>query len=165
MLDTLDSVSIRGRSAWGWAFVVAQGLLLALVVGLPSSDHWNVPGWLSILGWTFVLGGVVLVAVAAGALGSALTPTPVPREGTELVTGGLYGWVRHPIYSGVLLAVFGIAIRSGQVLTVLTGMATLGFFWVKSSYEERWLRAAHPGYDEYARRVPRLVPRIDRSEA
>lgn len=151
---------LRGRRATGWALVVVQGVLLAALVALPSRDHWSVPGWLGLFGWLCVGGGVALVAVAAGLLGPALTPTPVPREGAALVTRGLYSWVRHPIYTGVLLAAFGLVVRSGSAWTLFVGAVTYVFFHAKSSAEERWLSEAHDGYADYAAAVGRFFPRL-----
>ena len=153
---------LRGRRAVGWGLVVVQGVLLAALIALPSDDHWSVPGWLAGFGWGCVLGGIVLVAVSAGFLGTALTPTPVPRTGATMVTGGLYAWVRHPIYSGVLLAAFGVVVRSGSAWTFLVGVVTYVFFHAKSSAEERWLAEAYDGYPGYAASVGRFFPKLSR---
>ena len=109
-----------------------------------------------------MLGGIGLVAVAALRLGPALTPTPVPNERGQLTTDGLYGLVRHPIYTGVLAAVAGVTIRSGNVLVLLVAAVTVAFFTVKARWEEDRLREHYPGYDAYAAATPRFVPRPGR---
>jgi len=54
------------------------------------------------------VGGGVLLGVIAGArLGGSLTPSPIPRESGELTTSGVYRFVRHPIYSALLLVGLG----------------------------------------------------------
>jgi protein-S-isoprenylcysteine O-methyltransferase Ste14 len=76
-----------------------------------------------------------------------------------LVFGGPYRFVRHPIYSGLLVALFG------SLLVIGTGQAVLGFglvmvsILIKISREEAALRA-HFGeaYEEYVRKVPGLLP-------
>jgi len=78
----------------------------------------------------------------------------------RIVDTGPYGIVRHPIYTGVIVAGFATAIVKGTV-AALTGAAilTLGF-WVKASLEERFLRneLGPEIYDAYRRRVPMLLP-------
>lgn len=103
--------------------------------------------------------GVVLVAAASLRLGRALTATPVPTQAGELVTHGLYRYMRHPIYSGVLLAVAGLTLRSGSVVTLVVAVATVVFFVVKSTWEERRLAERYEGYAAYAATTPRFVPR------
>jgi len=102
---------------------------------------------------------LVAVGVAALRLGAALTPTPVPTERGTLITGGLYTFVRHPIYTGVLIIVVGLVIRSGSLLTLLVGVATVWFFNAKAAWEEARLAERYPDYPAYAAVTPRFVPR------
>lgn len=146
----------------GWVFVGAQVVLLVTLVVLPERDDWPTPGWVEAVGVGLVVIGVVVVAAASLRLGAALTPTPVPRSGAALATGGWYGIVRHPIYSGVLLVVAGLVVGSGSLVALVVGIVTWLFFHLKASWEERRLRAVHPGYDAYADRTPRFVPSVRR---
>lgn len=78
----------------------------------------------------------------------------------HVVATGPYGIVRHPIYTGILLAVYATAAAKGTILGVLGALlVTLGL-WMKARLEERWLREElDPGaYDDYRRKVPMLVP-------
>ncbi len=147
------------RTRAGWLFVVVQAVLLITLVALPAGDAWPTPAWVQVIGLLAVVGGVALVAVAALRLGPALTPTPVPTAEGALTTDGLYRHVRHPIYSGVLLAVAGVTVRSGSVLVLAVGAATVVFFHLKARWEEERLQERYPDYPEYAARTPRFVPR------
>ena len=146
----------------GWTFVAVQLLLFAALVLLPSRDHWPTPVWLEAVSIVLVAIGGLVAAVAALGLGAALTPTPVPTRKGSLQTGGLYRFARHPIYTGVLLAVAGWTLRSGNLVTALIGVATCLFFARKASWEETKLRARYSGYDDYARRTGRFAPRLRR---
>lgn len=149
------------RSATGWLFVGVQfALLLALAVlaGNPG-DAWPTPGPLLAIAALCTLGGLVVIAVAAIQLGRSLTPTPVPNARNTLSDRGLYGVVRHPIYSGVLLVVVGLAVRSASWVTAAVAVVTIAFFHVKARWEEQRLAEVHPEYAGYAARVPRFVPR------
>ena len=142
------------------AYVTGQMLLLAALVVLP----WFVesPGWTS--GATRVVGYLLLalglLAVVAGALhlGDALTAAPTPRQGSTLSTSGMYAFVRHPIYSGVLAIGWGLGLRSGLWLGLLLAAALTGLLHAKARYEESMLVERHPGYADYAARTPRFVP-------
>ncbi|HLY04205.1 MAG TPA: isoprenylcysteine carboxylmethyltransferase family protein [Rhizomicrobium sp.] len=82
------------------------------------------------------------------------------KEGHRIVDKGPYGIVRHPIYTGIILAVFATAAIKGTTYALL-GAATMTLgFWIKARLEEQFLRAelGAAGYDAYSRRVPMLIP-------
>ncbi len=140
-------------------FVAGQVVLLVLLVALPGSDDWPTPSWLRTTAQVVFVAGVVVLIVAALGLGRALTPTPVPIERGELQTAGVYRYVRHPIYSGVLLIVAGITLRSGSWFTLAVAVVTFVFFDRKARWEEARLAERYPQYAGYAARTPRFVPR------
>jgi len=139
--------------------VALQGVLLLAFFLAPKRDDWPVPGWLAAAGSVAVIAGGATLVVAALNLGRSLTalPTPVPRG--ALRTGGLYRFVRHPIYSGLLLLLFGSAAGSGSVVRLVLAGVLLALLTRKARWEEDMLRRRYPGYDDYARRTPRFVPR------
>jgi protein-S-isoprenylcysteine O-methyltransferase Ste14 len=108
------------------------------------------------------LGGLVVVVIASLQLGRSLTPTPVPNERSVLRTSGLYGVVRHPIYSGLLLMVIGLSVRSANWFTAAVAVATIALFHRKAAWEERRLEERYPDYPAYAGSTGRFVPRIPR---
>jgi protein-S-isoprenylcysteine O-methyltransferase Ste14 len=155
----LVEVPQLGARGGGWV-ALQFGLIAAiLVLGVagpawPDSARW----WLKGAGALIAIAGGVVVASAARALGSSLTPFPRPAEDAELVEQGPYGVVRHPIYSGALLFVAGVSL----VLSwwALAGTAVLAVVWgLKARVEERLLERRYPGYHDYRRRVRyRLYP-------
>ncbi len=144
--------------AVGWLLVATQFGLLATLVLVPDGSDWPTPTWLGALGWATVAAGATVGLVAARSLGSALTPTPEPRP-DRLCRDGLYRHARHPIYSGVLLVVLGLTIRSGRWATLALAAVIAVFFQAKSRWEERRLHERYPEYAEYAASTPRFVPR------
>lgn len=75
-----------------------------------------------------------------------------------LVTDGPYRYWRHPIYASIVYFVWAGQIEEPAALPVaLAALVTLGLF-ARMLLEERSLRAAYPGYPEYARRAKRFVP-------
>lgn len=110
-------------------------------------------------GGALALIGAVVGLLAARSLGRALTILPEPVRDVSLVETGVYAHARHPIYGGVFLVMLGVSLllasRAGTVLSI--GLVL--FFWAKSTYEERQLRIAYPGYSSYRRRVRhRMLP-------
>jgi len=144
--------------AIGWSFVGVQVVLLAALILLPGSDAWPTPQWLRTIGTVVNIFGFALLIVAALGLGSSLTPTPVPRKTGQLATGGLYRYVRHPIYTGVLLIVAALVATSASWTHLAIGVVTVVFFSVKARWEEQKLRVEYPEYDYYARNTGRFVP-------
>lgn len=81
------------------------------------------------------------------------------KQGHELVTSGPYAIVRHPIYTGLLLALVGSAMARAEWRGVIAVLLALAALWRKLRFEERWMRERFDGqYEAYARRVPALVP-------
>ena len=153
---------LRGRRGEWW--VIGQFALFALIVFGPRQlgDFGPVAdglaGPLRLAGGAATAAGLLVVVLAATRLGRALTPLPYPRDDARLVTAGMYRYVRHPIYSGVLLMSVGWAGWVGSLLTL--GYVLLLAFWLdrKAAREERWLAERYPDYPAYCRRVRRLVP-------
>ena len=77
----------------------------------------------------------------------------------RVVDTGPYGLVRHPIYTGLLLALLATMLAKGTVWGIAgVALLTIGIV-MKAKLEERFLRGElGPAYDDYARRVPMLVP-------
>lgn len=149
------------RRTTGWALVAVQvALFVALAVtSAQGRTDWPSPPLVRGLAAVCTLGGLVVVAIASLQLGRALTATPVPNGRGALRTGGLYGVVRHPIYSGVLLVVVGLAVRSASWISALLAAITIVFFHAKARWEEARLAEEFDGYAAYAAATPRFVPR------
>ncbi|MBN8516456.1 MAG: isoprenylcysteine carboxylmethyltransferase family protein [Candidatus Accumulibacter sp.] len=150
------------RGEW---YVVAQMMLFALLVLGPST--WPGGGWTAPYTWLGrVFGGVLLalgIAISLLAclhLGKNLTALPQPRKDAVLVVAGIYRFVRHPIYSGVLLAAFGWALWVNGWLTLGYASLLLIFLDIKSRREEIWLEQKFPEYREYRQRVRKLLPYV-----
>ena len=96
------------------------------------------------------------------ALGRNSTPFPRPSDGSQLVQTGIYGMVRHPLYTSVMTASLGWALIWESWYAVLPALMLIPFFHAKVRREERWLQEKFPDYADYARRVPRFIPRFSR---
>lgn len=138
--------------------LLVQLVLLAAVFLLPAGDDWHIPHWLSTAAHVVWFAGAAALIVGLVNLGKSLTPLPTPAPHGELRTGGMFRYVRHPIYSGVMALAVGSAIPSGNFVVALAAAALIGWLMVKARWEERRLRERYPGYADYAGRTPRFIP-------
>jgi len=103
--------------------------------------------------------GLLFAMWARQHLGSNWSGTVTIKEDHELITGGPYALVRHPIYTGLLLALVGSALAIGEWRAVLAfALASLAL-WRKLRLEERLMHEQFgTAYQAYCRRVPALIP-------
>ncbi len=114
--------------------------------------------WLAHPRWrTIAIGGGI---AAIGLIVRALASGHV-KKNTELTTTGPYAHTRNPLYLGsiVIGAGFAVAAWSPWTAVLMAAMFVVIYIPVIRG-EEEFLRQAFPEYDEYARRVPRLLPRL-----
>ena len=77
----------------------------------------------------------------------------------ELIVEGPYAFVRHPIYTGILLALIGTALAIGEWRAALGVVIACAAYWRKLKIEEAVMRRQFgEAYAQYAERVPALVP-------
>ncbi|MGW4096983.1 MULTISPECIES: methyltransferase family protein [unclassified Mycobacterium] len=123
-------------------------------------------------GWSSVPTAVVVLGNALVAVGLVLAQTVVfqnsfagasiqVEDEQQLVSTGLYGLVRHPMYFGAVLMMFGTPLALGSYWALLVSIVSIPVFGVRIADEEKMLRAELDGYDEYTQKVPyRLLPYV-----
>jgi protein-S-isoprenylcysteine O-methyltransferase Ste14 len=104
--------------------------------------------------------GLLLIASAFISLRKVIQIAPEPRSGGHLVTGGIYGWMRHPIYTAIVLMVIGLFLRRPTLAVAIAAAVVVGFLFVKTRFEERLLTIRYPEYVEYRKRTWGLIPGI-----
>ena len=104
-----------------------------------------------IVGALVILPGLLLRGFASGHV----------QKDKQLTTSGPYAYTRNPLYLGSLLLAcgFAIAARSWWIVAIMLLMFAVIYVPVIAG-EERYLRATFPEYDDYARHVPRMLPRL-----
>jgi len=113
--------------------------------------------WISV---ALVAAGLLFTWWARIHLGSLWSDLVVKKAGHHVVDTGPYRLVRHPIYSGLILAALATAIQTGISFALLGGALITLAFCAKARREERFLLAelGEDAYDAYARKTPMLVP-------
>ena len=140
--------------------VVGFGLLAFGSVGTHFRPLWISP---PAAGWTMAgacAAGLAFTWWARIWLGSLWSGSVSRKNDHTVIQTGPYRWVRHPIYTGLILGAFAQAAAIGQAPNLLgAALMTLGL-WLKARLEERFLgrELGADAYGDYRRRTPMLVP-------
>ncbi len=161
-----------GEGAYALAFkrFIVPGLTLIVIVlvrirfiGGPMIPGWIVNPAGILLGWLFIVVGIVLWVRAVQALGiDSLTMTYVyfPSEGKR-TESAIYQVVRHPIYGAAVRIALGLALINGSwfalTLAILFGLYLWG--WVRLVEEKELIARFGHSYEEYRKRTPAFWPR------
>lgn len=110
------------------------------------------------------IGIIQMIAVVLGLFSiwqmsrSKLKVTPLPHENAVLITTGIYGYVRHPMYTALLLFILPIGFNYQNPVTPFVIGAFVINLLVKIEIEERFLTRKFPGYAVYVLKSKRLIP-------
>ena len=132
-----------------------------ILAGLDFRFGWSrLPGWVRILGAVLFLGAYALFAEVLRE-NTWLSRTIEVQEGQSVVSTGLYGIVRHPMYAATLVLFLSMPIVLGSVPAFLVFLAYPFIIAKRIRNEEQVLTRELNGYREYKRRVRwRLIPYI-----
>jgi protein-S-isoprenylcysteine O-methyltransferase Ste14 len=146
------------------------GLLFAAVFLSSWPDHdqnflfdeiWPRVAWTFWAGVILTLLGFSFTIWARVALGRNWSGVVTLKANHELIRSGPYAWVRHPIYTGILLAFVGTAVCMDEWRGVLACGLVLVSLLIKLKIEERWMTEHFgPSYEAYRKRVAMLVPMV-----
>jgi len=160
----------RTEPAWSrllkyWLPLVVAALLLEpgrlYGGGVLGARFLPAAGWAAPLGMVMTLAGLLFACWARQVLGSNWSAVVQLKQGHELIERGPYRHVRHPIYTGLLLAFLGTAVALGEWRGLLALAIVAVSFWRKLRLEERWLGEQFGApYADYMRRVKALIPGI-----
>ncbi len=115
----------------------------------------------ALLGLALTIAGLLFACWARVVLGNNWSAVVQLKQDHELIERGPYRFVRHPIYTGLLLAFLGTALALGEWRGLLGAAIVALSFWRKLRLEERWLGEQFgAAYADYMRRVKALIPWI-----
>jgi protein-S-isoprenylcysteine O-methyltransferase Ste14 len=142
-------------------------ILGALLLFLGSGALFPNPYRLWNFGWdaqwvlvVLALAGLIFTWWARIYLGRLWSSAVTKKADHRIIDTGPYAIVRHPIYTGILAAIFASAAMSGALLSLIGALVFAYAFTLKAQLEERFLREqlGAEAYDSYRRRVPMLIP-------
>jgi protein-S-isoprenylcysteine O-methyltransferase Ste14 len=153
-----------------WVLDIAVWLYVPAALRSGSTNAWVRPLATSVvLSATGTILGVVALAVSIVAwrqMGDAWRLGTNEDETTSLVSAGIFGLVRHPIYSAQALLLIGSVLMLPAPLYMLLLVVHLACIVAKVRIEEAYLRKTHgDAYGRYALRVGRFLPRVARPTA
>jgi len=143
-----------------YLFVGVQFILFAVYLLNVSLFPFQLPKYISYSGLILSGLGVIIGVLALLQLNKNLSPFPSPKTNSELIQTGLYKFIRHPIYTGILLMFFGYGIYQGSSYKIGITVVLNLLFYFKSSYEESKLQAKYQGYSGYKKTTGRFLPRL-----
>jgi protein-S-isoprenylcysteine O-methyltransferase Ste14 len=162
----LAKPTVKRESILSSATHIVLGCAAVLLVWEPATGRGflghrltSPAGWVAWLGLAVTMGGCAFAIWARATLGSNWSSMVTIKQDHELILRGPYAVVRHPIYSGFLLALTGTAIAVGEIRAFIgLGLAFIGFL-LKSAAEEQFMREKFStDYAQYCQRVRRLIP-------
>jgi protein-S-isoprenylcysteine O-methyltransferase Ste14 len=113
------------------------------------------------IGLFLTIAGIAFAVWARFYIGQNWSGAVTVKVGHELIRSGPYSLVRHPIYSGILLALIGTALARGKAAGVIAIPLFYIGFWIKSRMEEELMRKTFgEQYVEYSRTTGALVPKF-----
>ena len=164
---TVTAISAR-RSAGGWSGMIWR---VAIIVAILVFFQGPLSGWLTSYHFApesapgFALAGDIVAALGVAfavwarlRLGRNWGMPMSVQEGSELVTSGPYAYVRHPIYSGAILALIGTALLLGPLWLVLPLLYAAYFTYSALQEEKRMMREFPDAYPAYRARTKFLIP-------
>ena len=141
--------------------LIIAAYLLAAPVPLPLLNDRFVPLaiWPAALGAALTFAGLAFCVWARVTIAANWSSDVQLKRDHELIVEGPYRWVRHPIYTGLLMMFAGTALAVGEWRAALAVAVAAAAFWRKLGLEEALMRRQFgEAYSQYAARVPALIP-------
>jgi protein-S-isoprenylcysteine O-methyltransferase Ste14 len=136
-------------------FAAGAGTFLGIGIVLLAPEELS--SGLYLISLLLIIGGTVFAVWATLTLARSISVLP---EARRLVTSGPYALVRHPLYLGEFVALFGIALQHLMPWALLVLGVQCMFQFQRMKNEERVLDRAFPDYKNYMARTARLLPGV-----
>jgi protein-S-isoprenylcysteine O-methyltransferase Ste14 len=152
----------KGRIAWSRHLRVRAVLVVAVILlirlGAVRGHDRSTDPWRAGIGLVLFALGLGFAIWARVYIGRNWGPPMTERQEPELVTSGPYRMVRHPIYSGILVAGIGTAVALSWLWLIIVALAGM-YFVYSATAEEHYLTAHFPdAYPTYKHSTKMLVP-------
>lgn len=138
-----------------YSLTIAQLASFALTLSLTKGDPFAAP-----ITWVFIIVGLLLAVVGASTLAMFYTSAQWRSAKTGFQRRGIYRYVRHPIYTGVMTIALGFVVAGPTVLGGAAYLILVVTTYARALVEERILTEKQPGYIEYVTRTKRFIPWI-----
>lgn len=145
-------------------FVFSQFALAFIVISSSLMENFLTErppiAILKIISIAFLVLGIVIVLVALFTFRQSITPNPIPLDTARLRTKGIYGLIRHPMYSSVIFFLIGFSLFEKAYFSFLLNIGAIIFLTIKIKFEEKQLIEKFPEYKIYQSKTKKLIPFI-----
>jgi protein-S-isoprenylcysteine O-methyltransferase Ste14 len=139
--------------------VIIQVALLLLFIIIPVG--YAPPMIPAFLCFFMTTTGILIASAGVLTIGKGFTPFPTPKASGQLKQTGIYKYIRHPMYSGIIIAGLGIAFYNSNIPRLIICLILWIFFEYKSRYEEKLLEQKYPEYSQYKAGTGRFFPSVN----
>lgn len=136
-----------------YGLTIAQLASFALTLSFTKGNPFAVP-----VTWAFIFVGLVLVVIGASTLAMFYTSARWRAAKTGFQRRGIYRYVRHPMYTGVMTVALGFVVAGPTVLGGIAFSVLVASTYARALVEERMLAEKQPEYIEYRERTKRFIP-------
>ncbi len=148
----------------GWILAAIQFILFIIIAFSSALEykympHGNIPA-VHFAGIFLMLIAALVFSVTFVSFSQIITANPVPRDSGKLRTGGVYKFIRHPMYFSAILLSLGIALYFEAYISLIWIVLLFVFFMYKTNVEETHLVLKWPEYSEYKSKTKRIIPFI-----
>ncbi|MGL6113284.1 MAG: methyltransferase family protein [Rubrivivax sp.] len=151
-----------------WVPLVVAWMILPYLAATPSGAPWGLPSFarqapFAAMRWAAAVVGLVCLGLSVECwlrMGKSWRLAVTPDQQTELVTSGLYGLVRHPIYALSILLMLCTVVVAPTLPVAVMAAIHIALMNAKARNEERFLAGLHGDtYRRYLQRTGRFFPR------
>jgi len=157
-----EKTKSSARSDWFIMPLMSIGFIGAIV--LPPFDYrygWSpIPFMVEIIGLAVLNIGLIIMdfAMVQNAYASKILDI---NKGQKLIDTGLYGHIRHPLYTGAILMALGLPVALGSWISLIPAAIVVLTLIIRIKFEEKMLTKGMDGYEDYRTRVKyKLIPKI-----
>lgn len=145
-----------------YIFVILQMFLfVSYIFNVASIDMFPEKNiFIDVISILLISLGILILGVSMLQLNKNLSPFPSPKTNSELITVGIYRYVRHPIYTGILMSTLGYGLYMNSEYKLFITLLLFILFYYKSRYEEQQLQNKFESYRDYKKKTGRFFPRI-----
>ena len=170
LLASISRASLTDRSSHGfYRFFAWEAILALIIINIPVWFH-NWLAWYQLISWFLLIICLLPLALGMHHLISRGLPDQQKRsqpsllafeKTTVLVTSGIYRFIRHPLYSSLLLLNWGVFFKAPSVPGVLLAIAATIFLILTSKADEtECIRIFGRQYQDYVKTTKRFIPLI-----
>ena len=164
----ISRASLRAPRSHGFYRFFAWEFMLALFLINEKFRFQNPFAWYQLIARTLLIASLIPLAFGVSALKSRGKPT-ANREGdpsllafektTQLVTSGVYKYIRHPLYSSLFLLTWGMFFKLPSITGgTLTAVATLFLVLTAKADEAECIQFFGPAYNDYMKKTKMFIP-------